>query len=125
MCEGILDAALRRAAGRRLRRVKVRVGTMHRIVPDAMDQAFELVSMGTEADGAALELVLVPITIACQAPGCGRRSETDEPLGTCPACGGTELELEGGDELLLESIELAPGEPALAEGSAHVPGHPG
>jgi len=98
---------------------------MHRIVPEAMDQAFELVSMGTEAEGAGLDLVLVPITVACRVPGCGRVTESEEPLATCPACGGADLDLEGGDELLLESIELAPGEPALSEGSAHVPGHPG
>jgi hydrogenase nickel incorporation protein HypA/HybF len=32
MCDGIVDAIQRRAAGRRVARVKVRVGVMHRIV---------------------------------------------------------------------------------------------
>ena len=35
MCDGIVDAIQRRAAGRRVARVKVRVGVMHRIVEEA------------------------------------------------------------------------------------------
>ena len=127
MCEGILDAALRRAAGRRLRRVRVRVGTLHRVVDEAMTQSFELVAMGTDADGAVLDVVHVPVTVVCLSAACGRRTSTDEPLPACPVCGGVDVELDGGHELLLESIELAPEDPApeQAEGGAHVPGHPG
>ena len=40
MCDGIVDAIQRRAAGRRVARVKVRVGVMHRIVEEAFQHAF-------------------------------------------------------------------------------------
>jgi hydrogenase nickel incorporation protein HypA/HybF len=140
MSEGILDAALRRAAGRKLVRVTVRVGRLHRAVDEALVQGFELVATGTEADGAELEVVQVPVSVVCQAAGCGRRTDSEEPLAACPACGSTDVVLDGGDELLLESIELAPGEEPVAhavfdrgpqggqegqEGAAHVPGHSG
>jgi hydrogenase nickel incorporation protein HypA/HybF len=116
MCEGILDTALRRAAGRPVTRVRVRVGVLHRAVGPAMEQAFELVAAGTEAEGAELDLVVLPVRVACRA--CGAEREADELLIACPACGSGELDLAGGDELLLESIELAPGPDA--ERSAHV-----
>jgi hydrogenase nickel incorporation protein HypA/HybF len=58
--EAILDAVERRAAGRKVVRVKVRVGTDHHVVGPALDQGFMLVSEGTVAEGAVLEIVEVP-----------------------------------------------------------------
>jgi hydrogenase nickel incorporation protein HypA/HybF len=123
MCEGILDAALRRAGGRRLAGVTVRVGVLHRAVGPAMAQAFELVSMGTGADGASLDVVTVPATVVCLDPACGARTEVEDPLPLCPVCGGPEVRLEGGDELVLESIRLVPGQEQ--EGAADVSRHSG
>ena len=122
MCEGILDTALRRAAGRRVIGVRVRVGILHRAAGPAMDQAFELVAAGTEAEGAELDMVVLPVRMSCRA--CGGESEGDELLITCPACGAAELDLAGGDELLLESIELAPTEDGPAPEQA-MPGAAG
>ncbi|HET6751561.1 MAG TPA: hydrogenase maturation nickel metallochaperone HypA [Actinomycetes bacterium] len=105
--EAILDAVERRAAGRRVTRVRVRVGALHRVVEPALDQAFSLVSSGTVADGAAVDLVVVPVRVRCL--GCGHRAEAGDALAVCAECGGTDLELEGGDDLVLESIELDSG----------------
>lgn len=58
--EAILDAVERRAAGRKVRRVKVRVGAQHHAVGPALDQGWTLVSEGTVAEGAVLEVVDVP-----------------------------------------------------------------
>lgn len=60
MGEAILDAVERRAAGRKVHRVKVRVGTLHGVVGPALDQGFAMVSEGTVAEGAVLEVVEVP-----------------------------------------------------------------
>jgi hydrogenase nickel incorporation protein HypA/HybF len=56
IAEDLLDAVERRAAGRRVLGVKVRVGEQHRVVDEAMAQAFELVAAGSVAEGAAMEL---------------------------------------------------------------------
>ncbi len=58
--EAILDAVERRAAGRKVRRVKVRVGKLHAVVGPALDQGWELVSEGSVAEGATLDVVQVP-----------------------------------------------------------------
>jgi hydrogenase nickel incorporation protein HypA/HybF len=60
LCESLLDAVERRAAGRRVLGVKFRVGEQHRVVEEALDQAFEMVAVGTVAEGAAVELEVVP-----------------------------------------------------------------
>ena len=59
LCEGILDAVERRAAGREVRNVRVRVGEALRVAEPALDQAFILVSEGTVAEGATIEMVEV------------------------------------------------------------------
>ena len=114
LCGGILEAVERRAAGRRVTRVRVRVGAQHRVVPSAFDLSFALVAQGTVADGAAVDLVVTPVRVTCR--DCGHEAEATDPLAACPACGGLDLETEGGDELILEAIHLE---------EEHVSGHPG
>jgi hydrogenase nickel incorporation protein HypA/HybF len=104
LCEGILQAVERRAAGRRVSRVRIRVGAQHRVVESALEQAFALVSQGTVADGAAVDLVVVPVRVRCL--DCGHAGESTDALAACPACGALDLETEGGDELILEAIHL-------------------
>lgn len=72
ICEDVLDAVLQRANGRRVTRVKVRIGAEHHVSQDLFDRAFPLVAAGTEAAGAAVdvepvigdELTLESITVA-------------------------------------------------------------
>ncbi len=59
---------------------------------------------GTVAEGAAVDLVTVAARVACAA--CGHEAESDGLVVACPRCGATELELTGGDELVLESIQF-------------------
>ena len=51
----------------------------------------------------------LPVRGRC--PRCGQEFEAegviDVPPAACPACGGVDIELTGGDELVLESIEYA------------------
>ncbi|HSP37717.1 MAG TPA: hydrogenase maturation nickel metallochaperone HypA [Frankiaceae bacterium] len=109
-CEGVLDAVLRRANGRPVSRIGVRAGTLHRLVPAAFEQSFQLVAGGTIAEGASTEVVPVPATAVCRA--CTHRTDTAGPIVSCPSCGGFEVDLEGGTELVLAWVEYA--EPVAA-----------
>lgn len=100
MCEGVIDAIERRAAGRAVERVGVRVGVRHRVVPEAFEQAFGMAAVGTVAEDAGVELVLVPVEGHCRA--CGAVFSSDDPAPVCPECAGLDVVLVGGDELLLE-----------------------
>jgi hydrogenase nickel incorporation protein HypA/HybF len=121
LCAGVLEAVERRAAGRPVLAVTVRAGAMHRIVPESMETAFALVAAGTVADGARLRLVPVPVQVHCRS--CGADVAALDPMAACVQCGGTDLDLSGGDELVLESLELE--RSSGSEVSGHVPGHPG
>jgi hydrogenase nickel incorporation protein HypA/HybF len=103
LCTDIVDAIEHRAGARPVARVKVRVGRLHHVHPEAFDQSFAVAAQGTIAEGAAAELVLLPIVGRCGS--CGHTWDTDEIPFTCPECEGVGVELAGGDELILESIE--------------------
>jgi hydrogenase nickel incorporation protein HypA/HybF len=105
LCESILDAVEKRAAGRTVSGVKVRVGVLHRVDGPSFNQAFEMVSAGTVADRASLEMVTVRVDVRCKA--CDQHTVSDELVVVCPQCGSTDLEVATGEELLLESITLA------------------
>ena len=105
LCAALLDAVERRAAGRRVTRVTFRVGVLHRVVEPSLAQAFELVSGGSVAEGAEVDLVTVPVSVHCGA--CGATSAVTNEVPACPQCGAAGVTMTGGDELILESIQLA------------------
>jgi hydrogenase nickel incorporation protein HypA/HybF len=102
MCESVLGAVERRAAGRPVAGISVRVGAGLRVVPDAFAQGFELVAVGSVAEGAAVDLTIVPFQIRCRS--CGTDDEVLDPLPVCNSCGEVDLDRSGGDDLVLESV---------------------
>jgi hydrogenase nickel incorporation protein HypA/HybF len=104
LCESIMAAVEQRARGRRVTGVSVRVGTLQRVWKPAFEQAFEMVAAGTVAEGATVDLVVLPVRSTC--PACGGAAESEDVPLVCSACGSTDLRVEGGDELLLESIRV-------------------
>lgn len=116
-CDGVLEAVERRAAGRRVARIGVRIGAKHRVVPEAFEQSFQHVAAGGVAEGASTDVTTVPARARCL---CGATFETVDTLPDCPSCAAPVLELEGGDEVVLEWVEYHAG-----GGGGHVPGHPG
>jgi hydrogenase nickel incorporation protein HypA/HybF len=105
-CESVVEAVERRAGDRPVARVGVRIGTVHRIVPDAFQQSFEMAAAGGPASGAATELVTVPVSGTCRE--CRTGFSSDDPAPACPSCGSLDVFVEGGDEVILEWIEYRP-----------------
>jgi hydrogenase nickel incorporation protein HypA/HybF len=104
-CEGVLEAVERRAAGRAVSRVGVRIGAVHRVVADAFQQSFELAAADGPAAGARTVVVVVPVHGHCM--DCRRDFESPDPSPACPACGSLDVAVEGGDEVVLEWIAYA------------------
>lgn len=59
LCEGIVEAALHRAAGRPAAKVRVRIGGHHETDREELELAFQVLTMGTELADATLEVVPV------------------------------------------------------------------
>ena len=106
-CDGVLEAVERRAAGRRVVRVGVRIGAVHRVVADAFDQSFRLAAAGGPADGARTTLTVVPVHGHCL--DCRAEFDSADPSPACPSCGALDVAVQGGDEVVLEWLEYAAG----------------
>lgn len=106
LVDGIVGAVLNRAGARPVAGVRVRIGALHRAHRGPMDLAWEMASLGSSLEGSRLDLVEVPVATTCRA--CGRVDESPDRVPYCAACGSTEVDHAGGDELLLESIEYRP-----------------
>ena len=103
LCEAIVGAIERRAGDREVAGVRVRVGRLHHVHPEAFEQSFLMAAAGGVAADARAELVLLPVKARCGA--CGTDIEAEEIPLACTECGAIDVELTGGDELVLESIE--------------------
>jgi hydrogenase nickel incorporation protein HypA/HybF len=107
IAEAVVRIACAHAGERRVTRVELKVGHLRQVVPSALEFAFGLVTEGTQADGAELAIEVIPAAGVCRA--CGIESElTGFPL-CCERCGGVELELVRGEELLVDTLELEDG----------------
>jgi hydrogenase nickel incorporation protein HypA/HybF len=56
LCEGVLAVALDAAQGQPVKRVRVRVGEVQAVVPESFEFSWKLVTEGTDAEDAAVEL---------------------------------------------------------------------
>lgn len=88
-----------------IHRLRLRVGAMSGVVPEALRFAFDVVSQGTIAQGAMLEIEEVPATCWCAA--CQREFASSDFLGECPGCQTVSSELRRGTELELGSVEVS------------------
>lgn len=106
----VLEIALKH--GRQVRAGRVTdlylvVGELCSVVDDSVQFYWDLISEGTAAEGAALHFRRLPLRLSCTACQRSYRPEADQYL--CPGCGSAAVQVVGGDELFLESIEIQNG----------------
>src|SRR3954470_8223580 len=104
IADAVVQIALSHARGRKVAKVEVKVGHLRQVVPDALAFAFDLVTTGTLAEGAELVVEEMPAAGRCR--GCGEASTLAGFPLRCEHCGGADLELLRGGELLVDAIEL-------------------
>ena len=85
--------------------VDVVIGRMSGVHVDSLRFAFELLSSGTLVDKAQLRIQEPKAVLHCRK--CQARREIDQILLDCPDCGSHDVSISGGQDLLLQSIELA------------------
>jgi len=88
----------------RVTRLELVIGRLSGVCPDSIRFAFQLLAPGTILEAA--EIAIDEPKAACACRVCGARSEIEELSAACPACGSRDVTIEGGQELLLQSIEL-------------------
>lgn len=102
---GVVEACSERAAGARVMRVTLEIGTLSCVMPDALRFCYDVAVEGTTLRGSELEIIRIPGCSRCR--DCGKDVEMNDMLSLC-ACGSDNLERpRGGGELRIKSMELA------------------
>jgi hydrogenase nickel incorporation protein HypA/HybF len=103
--QSIFDICIAEAKKHGLKRideVNIRLGRFTTFVPESIVFYFEVMSKGSIADKAKLNFNIIKLRVRCQ--DCGETAESDEPLFSCPACGGSNFEILEGREFAVENI---------------------
>jgi hydrogenase nickel incorporation protein HypA/HybF len=104
IADSIVRIASAHAAGRRVARVELKVGHLRQVVPSALRFSFALVAEGTELEGAELAMEVVPAGGRCRA--CGFDGPLPQFPLQCQSCGGFDVEVLRGEELLVDALEI-------------------
>ena len=104
LTQSVVDAVCAHAAGRRVHSVKLEVGALCAVVPDAMTFCFELATEGTVADGASLEVDMRAGEARCRT--CGAGFELNDLILLCP-CGSADVDVTAGRDLKILSMEVS------------------
>jgi hydrogenase nickel incorporation protein HypA/HybF len=102
--QGVVEAVTERTGTVPVVCVRLRVGRLSGVVPDAMQFCFELVTAGTPLEGATLELEQPEGRGRCRA--CGADVVLPDLVLLCP-CGSADVEVVAGRELAVASVVLA------------------
>lgn len=116
ICQGLVDEVARvaRAQGAdEVQAVTVAVGVLAGVEPGLLERAFTIARAGTVAARARLDLQSLPARVACSE--CGAEAEVAPNRLLCPGCGGWQVRVVGGDELLLTRVELTRAAPVDAQ----------
>ena len=100
----IVAAKAAEAGAARILSLKLVIGALSGVEADAVAFCFEVVSKGTAAEGARLEIDRVPLTLACRA--CGVTAPTEDIFTVCARCGSTDVAIAAGREFTIKSMEV-------------------
>ncbi|MEH0548594.1 hydrogenase maturation nickel metallochaperone HypA [Streptomyces sp. B21-105] len=106
----VAEAAGRSAGVTAVRSVRLQVGELAGVVPDALAFSFELACAGTLLEGAELITEAVPGRARCT-PCAHEWAVGMPPRLACPACGATHTELLAGRELRIVDVHWEDGPP--------------
>jgi hydrogenase nickel incorporation protein HypA/HybF len=102
--QSLVEAVTERTGASRVASVRVRVGRLSGVVPDAMQFCFEVVTAGTPLEGATLEFDQPEGRARCRA--CDEEFVLADQILLCP-CGSADVAVVGGRELAVASVVMA------------------
>ncbi len=105
--QSMLDLVLKQAGeakAEKVGKINLVLGEMTGVVGRCVQFYFDFLSKGTPAEGAALDFKVIPTTARCR--DCAKEFELGEFDWTCPHCQSNNMEIIGGKELFVESIEV-------------------
>lgn len=104
IAQGVIETIVDRLGDTRVLAVHLRIGKVSGVVPDAIRFCFDLVAEGTPVEGARLQIEEPDGAARCRT--CGAQFVVADLILLC-ACGSADVDLQGGQELLISAVEVA------------------
>jgi len=92
------------AGGGRVTALSIAIGDLSTFSEDAVGFCWEFLARGTQCEGARLHFRRIPGELTCR--DCGDVHALRQELEPCPRCGSHRLKVTGGNDLVLETIEV-------------------
>lgn len=89
----------------RVLEVRVRIGVLSGVVPDALVYAYDVAAQGTPLADAALHIQRAPVVVHCAPCDADRTLATTTDF-TCPECGTPSADVVDGKDMEILSIVL-------------------
>lgn len=108
ICQSLMDQVERIARDKGascVDSIVLSIGPLSGVEPDLLNRAYEAARFRTIAENADLRIETGPVVVECRS--CGASGEAKVNRLLCPACGGGQIDLIQGDELLLMRLELS------------------
>ena len=99
----LLEQEAKRHGVKKIVRVRVEIGRLSCLEPEALRFAFDAMAPGAIAGTARLQVDQPPAHATCK--DCGAPVELDSRFGPCTSCGSTRLEVHRGEEMRLLEME--------------------
>ena len=87
---------------KKVERIKLVIGSLHAVVPEALRFNFKLLCNGTALEDVVLDIKEIPVEGKCN--NCEKSFIMESHLYICPFCGSMKVSINGGDEFFIESI---------------------
>jgi len=100
----IVSILSEKAQGAKVTLVTLEIGTFSAVLPDAIQFCFGIVTQGTVAEGAELEIIETPGIGECHT--CGAQFELQQMFAPCP-CGSTNITRLSGSELNIKQMVIS------------------
>ena len=84
--------------------LELSIGRLSGVNCESVRFAFGLLAPGTAVEKA--EIVIYESKAVCHCHACDARVEIDDLVVQCPQCTGSDIAIEGGRDLMLQSIEV-------------------
>jgi len=101
IAQSICESVTAHAAGRRVEALVVEIGTLSGVNCDSLEFVFP---EAAEMSGLAFDAFSIESTPARAACACGHAYEARELLEPCPACGGFERSITGGEDVVVSKL---------------------
>jgi hydrogenase nickel incorporation protein HypA/HybF len=101
----IIEEQARLHNAKKIVRVSLEFGALTGVMPAAITFGFEVLAKGGIAEGAVVDINIVPIKVYCK--DCGKEMVLEVYQPFCPVCSSAALDIiQGRDEMRISSLEV-------------------